>query len=212
VIERRIRLPLTDSTVEELRAGDYVYLSGPVLAARDAAHKRMVEALARGDALPVDLLGQVIYYVGPTPARPGDTIGSAGPTTSARMDPFTIPLLEAGLKGAIGKGGPAVREAFQRHRAVYFLAVGGAGALLSKRIKRADVIAYQDLGMEAVRLMELEDFPAVVCNGIHGGDSAGTRKVAVAKRGRTGSTALVRYAGQPHTPSCLERIAVRIHP
>ena len=170
--EYHIELPLTDAVIEQLRAGDYVYLSGRVYTARDAAHKRMVETLARGEALPIDLRGQVLYYVGPTPARPGQIIGSAGPTTSERMDPFTIPLLEAGLKGAIGKGGrtPPVAEAFRQHDAVYFLAVGGAGALLSKQIRSVEVVAYEDLGTEAVRLMELIDFPVVVCNDVHGGD------------------------------------------
>lgn len=170
--EHRIDLPLTDALIEKLRAGDYVYLSGPVYTARDAAHKRMAEALAKAEPLPIDLRGQVLYYVGPTPARPGQIIGSAGPTTSERMDPFTIPLLEAGLKGAIGKGGrtPLVAEAFRKHHAVYFLAVGGAGALLSKQIKSVEVVAYEDLGAEAIRLMELAGFPAVVCNDVHGGD------------------------------------------
>jgi fumarate hydratase subunit beta len=173
VTEHRIRLPLTDEVVETLRAGDYVYLTGELLTARDAAHKRMCEALARGEALPVDVRGQVIYYVGPTPAKPGAIIGSAGPTTSERMDGYTIPLLEAGLRGTIGKGGrgPAVREAFAKHRAVYFLAVGGAGALLSKQIRRVEVAAYEDLGTEAMRRMEVEEFPAIVCNDIYGSDA-----------------------------------------
>jgi fumarate hydratase subunit beta len=171
--EHRIALPLTDDAIGALRAGDYVYLTGELLTARDAAHKRMCEALARGEPLPVDIRGQVIYYVGPTPAKPGAIIGSAGPTTSERMDGFTIPLLEAGLKGAIGKGGraPAVREAFARHRAVYFLAVGGAGALLSKQIRNVEVVAYEDLGTEAVRRMTVEDFPVIVCDDIYGGDA-----------------------------------------
>lgn len=170
--EHRIQLPLTDGVIEELRAGDYVYLTGSVYTARDAAHKRMVEALAKGEPLPIDIRGAVIYYVGPTPARPGEIIGSAGPTTAERMDPFTPQLLDAGLKGAIGKGGrtPPVAEAFRLHRAVYFLAVGGAGALLSKQIRSVEVVAYEDLGTEAIRRMEIEDFPVVVCNDVHGGD------------------------------------------
>jgi fumarate hydratase subunit beta len=170
--ERRVTLPLTDEVIESLRAGDYVYLTGSVYAARDAAHRRMVAALEAGETLPIDIRGQVIYYVGPTPPKPGAIIGSAGPTTSERMDGFTIPLLEAGLKGAIGKGGrgPEVRKALQEHRAVYFLAVGGAGALLSKQIKSARVLAYEDLGTEAIRLLELDEFPVVVCNDIYGGD------------------------------------------
>jgi fumarate hydratase subunit beta len=171
--EHRLKLPLTDEHVEALRAGDYVYLTGELLTARDAAHKRMCEALTRGEGLPVDIRGQVIYYVGPTPAKPDAVIGSAGPTTSERMDGYTIPLLEAGLRGAIGKGGrsPEVREAFAKHRAVYFLAVGGAGALLSKQIRRVEVVAYEDLGTEAIRRMEVEDFPAIVCNDVYGGDA-----------------------------------------
>lgn len=170
--EHHIKLPLTDAVIDELRAGDYVYLSGRVYTARDAAHKRLAGALARGEPLPIDIRGQVLYYVGPTPARPGQVIGSAGPTTSERMDPFTIPLLEAGLKGAIGKGGrtPPVAEAFRQHHAVYFLAVGGAGALLSKQIRSVEVVAYEDLGTEAIRLMEIAGFPVVVCNDVYGGD------------------------------------------
>jgi fumarate hydratase subunit beta len=172
VAEHHIKLPLTDAVIDELRAGDYVYLSGRIYTARDAAHKRLVGALARGEPLPIDIRGQVLYYVGPTPARPGQVIGSAGPTTSERMDPFTIPLLEAGLKGAIGKGGrtPPVAEAFRQHHAVYFLAVGGAGALLSKQIRSVEVVAYEDLGTEAIRLMEIAGFPVVVCNDVYGGD------------------------------------------
>ncbi len=170
--EHHIRLPLTDDTIEKLRVGDSVLLSGSLYTARDAAHRRMVEALSRGEPLPVDVRGQVIYYVGPTPAKPGEVIGSAGPTTAMRMDPYTIPLLEAGLRGAIGKGGrgPQVREALRKHRAVYFLAVGGAGALLSKRIRQVEVVAYDDLGTEAIRLLEVEEFPVVVCNDILGDD------------------------------------------
>jgi fumarate hydratase subunit beta len=170
--ERHIQLPLTEETVEALRAGDYVYLTGAIYTARDAAHRRMVQALSQGESLPLDIRGQVIYYVGPTPAKPGAIIGSAGPTTSIRVDPYTPPLLEAGLKGIIGKGGrgPQVREALQKHRAVYFLAVGGAGAVLSKQIRSVEVVAYEDLGTEAIRLLEVEDFPVVVCNDIHGGD------------------------------------------
>ena len=186
--EHRLQLPLTDATIEELRAGDYVYLNGPVFAARDAAHQRMVEALARGDLLPVDLRGQAIYYVGPTPAKPGAVIGSAGPTTAERMDSYTIPLLGAGLKGAIGKGGRGrdVREACVKYRAVYFLAVGGAAAFLSKHITHSEVVAYEDLGMEAIRLLEFEDFPAVVCNDIHGGDALEAGKAEWRREGASG--------------------------
>ncbi len=171
--EHHVQLPLREDVIERLKSGDYVYLTGEVLTARDTAHKRMVEALARGDSLPVDIRGQVIYYVGPTPAKPGAVIGSAGPTTAARMDPFTERLLEAGLKGAIGKGGRGreAREALQRHRAVYFLAVGGAGALLSKHIRKVEIVAYEDLGTEAIRRMQIEEFPVIVCNDIYGGDA-----------------------------------------
>ena len=171
--EHRITLPLTDDIIASLHAGEYAYLSGSVLTGRDAAHKRMVQALAAGEALPIDPRGEVIYYVGPTPPKPGEVIGSAGPTTAMRMDPFTIPLLEAGLRGAIGKGGrgPEVAAALQQHRAVYFLAVGGAGALLSRHIKAVEVVAYEDLGTEAMRRMELAEFPVVVCNDIYGGDA-----------------------------------------
>ncbi len=170
--EHRVRLPLTDEVVERLRVGDSVFLSGSLYTARDAAHRRMVEALSRGEPLPVEIRGQVIYYVGPTPAKPGEVIGSAGPTTAVRMDPYTIPLLEAGLRGAIGKGGRGaeVREALRKHRAVYFLAVGGTGALLSKQIRRVEIVAYQELGTEAMRLLEVEEFPVVVCNDVQGGD------------------------------------------
>ena len=170
--DRHLALPLTEAAARELRTGDYVYLTGPLYTARDAAHKRMVEVLSRGEPLPVDVRGEVIYYVGPTPARPGDVIGSAGPTTAERMDPFTIPLLDAGLRGAIGKGGrtPPVAQAFANHGAVYFIAVGGAGALLSKHIRSVDVVAYEDLGTEAIRRMVIQDFPVIVCNDTHGGD------------------------------------------
>ena len=155
-----------------LRAGERILLSGPLLAARDAAHQRFADALARGERLPVEVAGQVLYYVGPTPARPGEVIGSAGPTTASRMDRFTPALLALGLKGTIGKGGrsPEVVEAMRRHRAVYFGAVGGAGALLSRRIRAVEVLAYEDLGPEAVRRLVVEDFPVVVVNDLEGRD------------------------------------------
>ena len=167
-----IKLPLTDETVEKLRAGDDVRFTGVIYTARDAAHRRMVEALEKGESLPFDIGGQVIYYVGPTPAKPGQVIGSAGPTTSMRLDRFTPPLLAAGLKGIIGKGGRglAVRDALKQHKGVYFIAVGGAGALLARQIKKVDIVAYEDLGTEAVRRLEVEDFPVIVCNDIYGGD------------------------------------------
>lgn len=170
--EVRLTTPLSDEDVEGLAIGDRVYLSGTIYTARDAAHKRMVEALDNREPLPFDLKGQVIYYVGPTPPRTGRVIGSAGPTTSIRMDPYTPRLLELGLKATIGKGyrtDPVV-EAMKRHRAIYLIAVGGAGALLAKRIRSARVIAYEDLGTEAVRELEVVDFPTVVANDICGRD------------------------------------------
>ena len=180
--EHRLQLPLSDADVERLRAGDSVLLTGGLYTARDAAHRRMVEALSKGEKLPVDIRGQIIYYVGPTPAKPGEVIGSAGPTTAIRMDANTPPLLEAGLRGIIGKGGRGqqVREALRKHRAVYFLAVGGAGALLSKRIKRVEVVAYEDLGTEAIRRLAVEDFPVIVVDDTHGNDlyEAGVKQYA----------------------------------
>jgi fumarate hydratase subunit beta len=168
----KIQLPLKDADLERLHAGDHVLLSGVIYSARDAAHKRMIAALEKSESLPIDVRGQVIYYVGPTPARPGRVIGSSGPTTSMRLDGYTPALLEAGLKGIIGKGGRgrAVRDALKKHKAVYFLAVGGTGALLSRRIKKVDIVAYEDLGTEAMRRMEVEDFPAIVVNDIQGND------------------------------------------
>ncbi len=169
---KRITPPLDDRDVESLRAGDRVLITGVLYTARDAAHKRLIELIDRGGELPFDLRGQIIYYVGPTPAKPGQIIGSAGPTTSGRMDVYTPKLLELGLKATIGKGprSRAVKEAMKRYRAVYMAAVGGAAALLSKCIKKSEVIAYEDLGPEAVRRLEVEDFPAVVINDIYGND------------------------------------------
>jgi fumarate hydratase subunit beta len=190
----KIQPPLKDADLGRLRAGDHVLLSGVIYAARDAAHRRMVAALEKGEPLPFDVRGQVIYYVGPTPARPGRVIGSAGPTTSMRLDPYTPPLLEAGLKGIIGKGarGPSVREGLKKHKAVYFLAVGGTGALLSQRIKKVDVIAYEDLGTEAVRRMEVEDFPAVVVNDVYGNDLLEAGRARYRQPERLGSYAAGR--------------------
>lgn len=165
--------PLASEVLAKLHVGDHVTITGVIYTARDAAHKRLVEALNQGKPLPFDIRGQIIYYVGPTPPKPGQVIGSAGPTTSYRMDPYTPPLLEAGLKGIIGKAGrgPAVREALVQNKAVYFGAVGGAGALLAKYIKSAEVIAYDDLGTEAVRKLTVEKFPVIVVNDIYGGDA-----------------------------------------
>ncbi len=168
----KIKSPLDDATVEKLRAGAMVLLSGMVYTARDAAHKRMVQALEEGGELPFDVNGQTIYYMGPSPASLGRIIGSAGPTTSSRMDIYTQPLLQAGLKAMIGKGGrlQQVREDIKRHKAVYFVTIGGAGALLSKTIKKAQVIAYPELAAEAVMRLEVEDFPAIVASDACGGD------------------------------------------
>lgn len=163
-MERHITAPFDKKLAEELEAGDYVYITGTIYSARDAAHKRMYESLLQGEEIPMELKGQVIYYLGPTPAREGQVIGSAGPTTSSRMDKYTPLLLEKGLNGMIGKGkrSPDVIDAIVSQKAVYFAAVGGAGALLSKCIKKSEVIAYEDLGTEAIRRMEVENFPAIV--------------------------------------------------
>ena len=160
----RITLPLTEDAVNALHAGEYVYLTGTVYVARDAAHKRMQEALDRGEKLPFDIQGAVIYYMGPSPAREGRPIGSAGPTTSGRMDKYTPELLDLGLRGMIGKGRRTqeVTDAIVRNKAVYFAAVGGAGALLSKKIFSSEIIAYEDLGAEAVRKLQVENFPVIV--------------------------------------------------
>ncbi len=163
-MEKYVNAPLTEGAAAELKAGDYVYLSGTIYTARDAAHKRMYEALERGEQLPFLMENNVIYYMGPSPARPGKPIGSAGPTTSGRMDKYTPALLDLGLKGMIGKGkrNQAVRDAIVRNGAVYFAAVGGAGALLSQSILSSEVIAYEDLGTEAIRKLEVKNFPVIV--------------------------------------------------
>lgn len=163
-MERKIQLPLSKEQCSSLKAGDYVLITGTVYTARDAAHKRMQETLKDGKELPFELKDHVIYYMGPSPAREGQVIGSAGPTTSGRMDKYTPQLLDLGLRGMIGKGkrSPEVKAAVVRNGAVYLAAVGGAGALLSKSIKKSEVIAYDDLGTEAVRKLEVEEFPAVV--------------------------------------------------
>ena len=170
--EIKLTTPLSSEDVERLKAGDKVLLNGVIYTARDAAHKRMVEALKVKKPLPFDLQGQVIYYVGPAPAPPGRVIGSCGPTTSSRMDPYTIFLLEAGMKGMIGKGfrSDRVKDAIRKYRAIYFAAIGGAGALLSQHVKKAEVIAYEDLGTEAIRKLEVKDFPVIVVNDVNGND------------------------------------------
>ena len=169
---RLLTPPLTDTDIADLRAGDRVRFSGVLLTARDAAHQRLVARIDTGQPLPIDLHGQVLYYVGPTPPRPGMVIGAAGPTTGGRMDTYASKLMALGLKGMIGKGSRsrAVREAMRQHRCMYFGAVGGAGALLSKYIRSAEVVAYEDLGTEAVRRLVVEDFPAIVINDVYGND------------------------------------------
>jgi len=172
-MSKKITTPLTDDIVEQLHAGDDVQITGTIYVGRDSAHKRMIAALDAGEELPLAPQGQIIYYMGPSPARPGRPIGAAGPTTSYRMDLYAPRMLEQGLKGMIGKGnrGPEVREALKKHKAVYFAAIGGAAALIADSIKEAEVIAYEDLGAEALRKLRVEDFPAIVVNDMYGGDA-----------------------------------------
>lgn len=170
--EIRITTPLTDKVIKGIKAGDKALISGVVYTARDVAHKRLVTAIKDKEKLPFNLKGQIIYFTGPSPEPPGKVIGSAGPTTSSRMDAFSPILIKKGLKGMIGKGprGKEVVDAIKKYKAVYFAAVGGAAALLSKRIKKSDIIAYEDLGTEAIRRLEVEDFPVIVVNDIYGND------------------------------------------
>jgi fumarate hydratase subunit beta len=179
-----VTTPLSDEDVRSLRAGQPVLISGVVYTARDAAHKRMVEALERGEGLPFDVRGQVIYYVGPTPAPPGRVIGAAGPTTAGRMDRYTPALLARGIKGVIGKGSRSdeVKQALKTHVAVYFGGLGGAGALLARSIRTVEIVAYEDLGTEAIRRIEVVDFPAVVVNDCHGGDAYADARARWEKR------------------------------
>ena len=167
-----ITSPIDAGTIETLTVGTQVLISGVIYTARDAAHKRLVQALDKGARLPVNLKGQTIYYSGPTPARPGQVVGSAGPTTSSRMDMYAPRLIATGVRAMIGKGSrsPAVRESIQKHKAVYFVATGGTGALLAQCIKRAEVVAYEDLGTEAIRKLTVENLPAIVANDIYGED------------------------------------------
>ena len=167
-----VTTPLSDADVESLKAGDRVRIHGVIYTARDAAHGRLFPLLEKGETLPIDVKGALIYYTGPTPPRPGDAIGAAGPTTASRMDKFTPALLEAGLKGTIGKGyrGQPVKDALRQHKAVYMGSIGGAGAVLSQFIRKAEVVAYEDLGTEAIRRLEVEGFPAIVLYDCHGGD------------------------------------------
>lgn len=171
-MDKKITAPIDDKTAEELKSGDYVYITGTIYTARDAAHKRMYEALERGEELPFDVKNNMIYYMGPSPARDGRVIGSAGPTTATRMDKYTPTLLDLGLKGMIGKGKrrQEVKDAMIRNKAVYFAAVGGAGAILSKCIKESEVIAYEDLGTEAIRKLYVEDLPVIVVIDSNGND------------------------------------------
>ena len=164
--------PLSDEDVEKLNIGDKVYLNGTIYTGRDAAHKRLVDLVSEGKELPFDVKGQIIYYVGPAPAKPGKPIGSAGPTTSYRMDAYAPTLMALGMKGMIGKGNraPEVVEAMKKYKAVYLGATGGAGALIAKSIKKAEIVAYEDLGPEAIRKLEVEDFPVVVINDTRGND------------------------------------------
>lgn len=169
---KRLSTPLTDADLEGLKVGEKVFLTGVIYTGRDAAHKRLVELIDKGEELPFDPKGQIIYYVGPAPAKPGNPIGSAGPTTSYRMDAYTPKLIEAGLKGMIGKGSrnAEVVEAMKKHKAVYFAAVGGAAALIAKRITKKDLVAYEDLGAEAIFRLEVKGFPVIVANDVRGAD------------------------------------------
>lgn len=167
-----INTPLTEEDIKKLKAGDKVNITGIIYTARDAAHARLIELINKGEELPIPIEGQIIYYVGPTPAKPGRPIGSAGPTTSYRMDPYAPLLLEKGLKGMIGKGARSreVKEAIKKYKGIYFAAVGGAAALISRSIKKAEVVAYPELGPEAIRRLEVENFPVIVINDVYGND------------------------------------------
>ena len=169
---KNVLLPLTDETLKDLKAGDNILLTGVMYVGRDAAHKRLIETLDQGKPLPFDIKGQTIYFMGPSPAKPGQPIGSAGPTTSGRMDAYSPRLIAEGLKGMIGKGmrSQVVKDAMKKYKAVYLAAIGGAGALIAKSIKKSEVIAYEELGAEAIRRLEVEDFPVTVVNDIYGGD------------------------------------------
>lgn len=169
-MDKHIQTPLTEDVTKDLKAGDYVYVTGTIYTARDAAHQRMKETLDAGKSLPIEMKDTIIYYMGPSPAREGRPIGSAGPTTSSRMDKYAPTLLDMGLKGMIGKGkrSQEVLDAVVRNRAVYFAAVGGAGALLSKAILSSEVVAYDDLGTEAIRRLKVKDFPVIVVADVYG--------------------------------------------
>ncbi|MGD8529879.1 MAG: Fe-S-containing hydro-lyase [Syntrophobacterales bacterium] len=179
----RLTPPLSDADVERLQIGDRVLISGTIYTGRDAAHKRLTDLIQAGKVLPIDIQGQIIYYVGPSPAKPGMAVGAAGPTTSYRMDAYAPELIRLGLKGMIGKGArnQDVKDAMAKFKAVYFAAIGGAGALMAQAIKKAEVIAYEDLGPEAIRKMEVEDFPVIVVNDVRGNDlyEEGIKKYAI---------------------------------
>jgi fumarate hydratase subunit beta len=182
----KITSPLDAKAIEELTVGTQVLISGVIYTARDAAHQRLIQVLDKKERPPFPFKGQTIYYTGPTPARPGRVIGSAGPTTSARMDVYTPRLLAAGIRAMIGKGSRSteVREAMQKYKAVYFVAIGGAGALLAQTIKKVELIAYEDLGTEAIRLLTVENFPAIVANDIYGEDLFEQGKAKYRKEGK----------------------------
>ena len=183
MIPKRITLPLDEATAVTLRAGDMVRLDGVLYTARDAAHQRLLQAIEQGQPLPIPLQDQVIYYVGPAPAKAGQVIGPAGPTTSGRMDPYTLPLLALGVRGFIGKGyrSGEVKQALVQHLAVYMAAVGGAAALLARHIQQSKVVAYGDLGTEAIRELVVADFPVIVVNDCHGGDAYEAGKARYAR-------------------------------
>jgi fumarate hydratase subunit beta len=179
----RLTPPLSDEDVEGLQAGDRVLISGTIYTGRDAAHKRLIDLIHSGEPLPIEIKGQIIYYVGPSPAKPGMAVGAAGPTTSYRMDAYAPELIRLGLKGMIGKGarGQAVKNAMVKHKAIYFAAIGGAGALMAQAIKKAELVAYEDLGPEAIRRLEVEEFPVIVVNDVQGNDlyEEGIKKFAI---------------------------------
>ena len=169
---KEVRPPLSDADAESLKAGDRVRITGVMYTARDAAHARLLPLMDAGQPLPIDVRGQIIYYTGPSPAPPGEVVGSIGPTTGSRMDKFTPALIKLGLKATMGKGvrSQPVKDAFKQYKGVYFGAIGGAGAVLSRFVKRVEIVAYEDLGTEAIRRLEVEGFPAIVVNDCHGGD------------------------------------------
>ena len=185
---KNITSPIDAEIIEKLTVGNQVLISGIIYAARDAAHQRLTQSLDKGEKLPFNLEGQTLYYMGPSPAKPGQIIGSAGPTTSSRMDIYTPRLIAAGLKAMIGKGSrsPAVKDAIQKYKAIYFVTTGGAAALLAKSIKQAEVIAYEDLGAEAILRLKVENFPAIVANDIYGEDLFEQGKIKYRREGNRG--------------------------